>query len=68
MLKHGYEEIEEHKAEHQALIRSAKDLQQKILHADKRVADEHLEFLECWLTEHILSSDMRLGSYFSEEV
>ncbi len=68
MLKHGYEEIEEHKAEHQALVRSAKDLQQKILYADKRVADEHLEFLERWLTEHILSSDMRLGTYFSEEV
>jgi hemerythrin len=68
MLKHGYEEIEEHKAEHQALVRSAKDLQQKILYADKRVADEHMEFLERWLTEHILASDMRLGTYLSEEV
>ena len=68
MLKHGYEGLEEHKTEHQALIKSAKNLQQEILQADKRVADEHMEFLERWLTEHILTSDMRLGSYLSEEV
>jgi hemerythrin len=66
MLKHRYGEIEEHKAEHQELIKSAKELQQEILRADKPVADEHIEFLERWLTEHILTADLRLGSYLSQ--
>lgn len=66
MLKYGYEEIEEHKAEHQELINSAKKLQQEILQADKPVSDEDIEFLERWLTEHVLTADMRLGSYLSQ--
>jgi hemerythrin len=66
MLKYGYEGIEEHKAEHQELINSAKKLQLEILQADKRVSDEDIEFLERWLTEHILTADMRLGSYLSQ--
>lgn len=66
MLKYGYEGIEEHKAEHQKLIHSAKKLQQEILQADKPVSDEHIELLERWLAEHILTADMRLGSYLSQ--
>ena len=45
---------------------SAKDLQQEILRADKPIADENIEFLERWLTEHILTTDGRLGSYLSQ--
>jgi hemerythrin len=66
MLKYGYEEAGEHKAEHRELIDSAKGLQQEVLRADKPVADEHIAFLERWLTEHILTADMRLGSYLSQ--
>jgi len=66
MLKYGYEEIEEHKAMHQELIKSAKELKHKILQADKPIADEDVEFLEHWLTEHILTDDMRLGAYLSQ--
>jgi hemerythrin len=66
MLKYRYAGIDEHKAEHRELINSAKELQQKLLQADKPVADEHIEFLERWLTEHILTTDLRLGSYLSQ--
>ncbi len=66
MLKYGYSGIEEHKADHRELIQSAKELQQEILQADRPVSDEHIEFLERWLTEHILTADMRLGSYLSQ--
>ena len=45
MLKYGYEEIEEHKEIHQELIKSAKELQHNILHADQSIADEDVEFL-----------------------
>lgn len=66
MLKHGYAGAEEHKTSHRELIKSAKDLQQKLLQDDSPVADEDIEFLERWLTEHILTDDMRLGSYLSQ--
>jgi hemerythrin len=66
MLKYGYEGIAEHKLEHQELVKRARKLQQEILQSDKPVADENIEFLERWLTEHILTSDMRLGSYLSQ--
>lgn len=66
MLKYNYEGIEEHRAEHQELIASAKNLQQKIVQAHKAVVDGDIEFLERWLTEHILTADMRLGAYLSQ--
>ena len=68
MLKYDYEEIAEHRTEHQELINSARELQQKILQADKLVANEDIEFLERWLTEHILTADMRLGAYLAMEM
>ena len=66
MLKYGYEETEEHKAAHQELIEGAKELQDKILKADRSIADEDIEYLERWLTEHILTEDMRLGAFLSQ--
>ncbi|MCF8198910.1 MAG: bacteriohemerythrin [Sulfuritalea sp.] len=66
MLKHRYDGIDEHKAEHQDLIKTAKELQQQILQADKAVAEENIVALERWLTEHIFTTDLRLGSYLAQ--
>jgi hemerythrin len=66
MLKHRYPGIEEHKAQHRDLIESVKELQQEILQAKTPMVDENIEFLERWLTEHILTADGRLGSYLSQ--
>ncbi|MCU7853647.1 MAG: bacteriohemerythrin [Candidatus Thiodiazotropha sp. (ex Monitilora ramsayi)] len=66
MLRHAYEELAAHKAEHQDLINSALELQQKFLQAGKRIENEDFEFLEHWLTEHILVADMKLGAYLAE--
>jgi hemerythrin len=66
MLKYGYEGLLEHKREHEELIESARELQQKILQEDKPVSNEDIEFLERWLVGHILSTDMDLGSYLDE--
>jgi len=65
MLKHRYAGIEEHKTEHRELIRTVRELQQAILQGEKPVAEEQLQFLERWLTEHIFTADMRLGSHLS---
>ena len=66
MLKYRYGGLVEHKTEHQELIDSAKALQQKFLQEGKKLSSEDIEFLEHWLTEHILVDDMKLGSYLVE--
>lgn len=68
MLKYGYEDAAEHKAVHQELIKSARELQQKILQAGSRIAEHDIDFLENWLTEHILTADMKLGEYLAMEM
>lgn len=67
MLKHRYPEMAEHQAEHRDLINSAQELQQELLSADKAVADEHIVFLERWLTEHIFTADLRLGNFLAQK-
>jgi hemerythrin-like metal-binding protein len=61
MVRYGYDQAAEHKAEHRELIDSAKELRDEILRSGGVVTESHIEYLERWLTEHILTSDMRLG-------
>ncbi len=63
MLLHKYQGFEEHKAEHNELIDSVKVLQQKFNKDEKLLTTDEIEFLEGWLTGHILGQDMRLGFY-----
>jgi hemerythrin len=66
MLKYRYPQLAEHRTEHQDLIQSAKELREGLLRADQAVADEQILFLERWLTEHILTTDLRLGTYLAQ--
>ena len=68
MLKYRYQDMEEHKAEHRELIQTAKELQQGLLQAGKPMVDQQVEFLERWLTEHILTADGRLGSHLARSM
>jgi hemerythrin len=63
MLRHGYPGLPEHKAEHEELIDSVKDLQQKLRDAGDAVSAQQVEFLERWLMEHIYGADMKMGAY-----
>ena len=65
MLKHGYEDIEEHKSVHRQLISSVREFQNRFSITDSPILEEDIEYLERWLTEHILTDDMRLGAYLS---
>ena len=66
MLMYKYDGIEEHKDEHNDLINSVKELQQKFRKEGKLLTSEDIEYLEDWLTQHILGQDMRLGFYLME--
>ncbi|MFN3884906.1 MAG: hemerythrin domain-containing protein, partial [Rhodocyclaceae bacterium] len=65
MLKYQYKDMEAHKAEHRELIETAKELQQELLQGGGEMTERHIEILERWLTEHILTTDMRLGGYLA---
>ena len=66
MLKYDYKGLEEHRAEHEGLIESALEPQQKLMQEGKEGLSEEIEFLEHWLTGHIYGADMDLGSYLCE--
>lgn len=68
MVKYGYKDSRGHMAEHRDLIQSAKALQQKYLDGNKQLSNQDIEFLEHWLTGHILSADKDLGSFLAAEM
>ncbi len=66
MLKYNYNGITEHKLEHAELVESVQQLQQKLRQQGTSISVEDIEFLEHWLTGHILGTDMELGSFLGE--
>jgi len=68
MIKYAYNELTEHKKEHQELLDSAKELHQKFIHQGHKLSDQDIEFLEHWLTGHIFGADMKLGIFLCESV
>lgn len=63
MLKHDYSGLDAHRQEHNELIDSARALQAKMHAAQQTVTADDVEFLERWLSGHILGADMEMGSY-----
>ena len=66
MLMYKYDGLEAHKDEHNDLIDSVRELQQKFHKANNLLTNEDIEYLEDWLTQHILGQDMRLGFYLMD--
>lgn len=66
MLMYKYDGLEAHKDEHNDLIDSVRELQQKFHKENKLLINEDIEYLEDWLTQHILGQDMRLGFYLMD--
>lgn len=65
MVKYAYSGYAEHRKEHQELIASARELQNSFLEKHA-LSEDDIMFLEQWLTGHILSTDMDLGSFLEE--
>ena len=63
MIRYDYPELESHRQEHRDLIDSVDELRQKFLAAGKQASSEDIEYLEHWLVEHILVTDMKLGDF-----
>lgn len=66
MLQYGYQDFAQHKSEHQELIDSARQAQQKFLQSGSKLSSEDIESLERWLVGHIYTSDMEMAAYLCE--
>ena len=65
MLKHNYKGLTEHKQEHEELLASVQQLFDKFSN-NSTLSDENIEFLEHWLTGHILGTDMEMAEFLGE--
>ncbi len=63
MVRHAYPGLDEHRAEHEELVASVKALQEQRRGEGKGIGTADIEFLEHWLTGHILGLDMDLGAF-----
>ena len=66
MEKHLYPEFDKHKAEHTDLVGSVIDFQEQLKAGRKFFSIELMQFLKNWLVDHILKTDMKLGSFLAE--
>jgi len=66
MIRHAYAERDDHAAEHRELIEAVRALQRTFLASSRGLEEQGLDYLEHWLTEHILVADMRLGQFLGE--
>ncbi len=55
--QYDYEDSTSHKRKHQALIDTIGTLKQKLDSGDHKIGIEVLQFLNRWLTDHILKTD-----------
>ena len=63
MLQYRYPDYQKHRQEHEELLASIRDLQAQ--RQGRLLSDDDIEFLEHWLTGHILGLDMDLGAWLN---
>lgn len=65
MIKYGYPEYETHHAEHVSLIETVRRLLRGYRESGE-FGEQKFEYLEKWMTGHILVPDMRFGAWLVE--
>jgi hemerythrin len=62
---HAYPETAAHKAEHDKLTQTAKDLKEKFDSGKGQITVEVMNFLKNWLNNHILGTDKKYSAYLN---
>ena len=68
MKEYGYSEIESQKKQHDYFIDTTADLAVNFMDHKNTTAGEIAEFLNLWLTTHILKSDMKYKEFFKTKI
>ncbi|RUO37159.1 chemotaxis protein [Aliidiomarina taiwanensis] len=64
--RHGYDDLEEHKRKHKALINDVLEFGRRVDRGEP-VVDELLDFVKNWLIHHILKSDMAYRDHLNSQ-
>lgn len=65
MENNGYPDLEAHRALHRHLLSQARDMEMRAEFGEQYVPVELSQFLYNWLVNHILSEDMKFGTFMS---
>ncbi len=67
MNTHGYPEFAEHKAKHEAMTQKVLALQKEFQLGKVTITLDTMNFLQDWLTKHILRTDHKYGPYLKSK-
>ncbi len=67
MSEYDYPQSPLHKLEHQKLVSTATDLQNKLKSSQAHITMETMNFLRDWLQNHILKTDKLFGKYLQSK-
>jgi hemerythrin len=62
---YGYPEINEHKREHDALSKQARDLRERFTLGEPILTSITMSFLKNWLNQHIVGSDKKYSAFLN---
>lgn len=67
MAKHGYQWLEDHKAQHSEFVSKVEGFQADFKAGNTFLSVQILGFLQDWLTKHIKGTDMQYGELFRQK-
>jgi len=65
MLMHNYPAYEQHKIEHDALVKKVQDYHDQVSAGKTSISLSLIGFLKDWLVNHIMVSDMEYRTFFA---
>jgi hemerythrin len=63
---HHYPHFDVHKSEHDLMRNLVADLKNRCDEKDEKIVLETMELLKDWLSDHVIGSDQKYGSFLSE--
>jgi len=67
MKTYGYPEYEQHRDKHQKMTQRVLDIQDEFETNRTNITLDVMKYLENWVDKHILGTDMRYSSFFSQK-
>ena len=67
--KHGFDQLEAHKAKHQELIKQVLDVSQDILKegTSEDLSEDVYHFMKHWLVDHIINEDLKFKTFLEKK-
>jgi hemerythrin len=66
LSRHNYADLPQHKSKHLQLINHISDFQKQFASGNAFITIELMDFIQGWITKHILQTDYSYGSFFNK--